>query len=261
MQLGVCASPDQAPILADAGFDYIELNVQRDLIPEQPDGDFQAMRKTLDALPLPCPAANCFLPGHLKPLGPAVDEPALTAYVDTACARARAVGIGVIVFGSGGARRLPEGFPPDQARAQLVAFGRMAGGIAQSRGVVIALEHLNATECNIITSVAEGDQLVREVNHPNFQLLVDSYHWGRESEPVRDIIAAGGHLVHAHIATPPNREAPGLVEHDFGPFLRALKEVHYNRRLSIEARMGDLAAELPRALAFLREELARHGLN
>ncbi len=50
------------------------------------------------------------------------------------------MGIGIIVFGSGGARRIPEGFDRQRAHGQLVAFCRMVGPIAREHGVIIAVE-------------------------------------------------------------------------------------------------------------------------
>ena len=46
----------------------------------------------------------------------------------------------LIVFGSGGARRIPDGFDRTRAWAQLVDFGRRIGPLAEERGVTIAMQ-------------------------------------------------------------------------------------------------------------------------
>ncbi len=49
----------------------------------------------------------------------------------------------------------------------------MAASLAEQAGVTIVCEPLNKKESNIINSVAEGIEYVKELNHPNFQCLVD----------------------------------------------------------------------------------------
>ncbi|OPZ25815.1 MAG: hydroxypyruvate isomerase [Lentisphaerae bacterium ADurb.BinA184] len=252
MQFGVCTGPESAAALKAAGFDYIEVNVQAHLKPESPEPDVAPVLAALKASPLPCAAANCFLPAHLKVTGPEVKLPALEAYVRTACRRARAVGMQTIVFGSGGARRIPDGFPRDRAWAQLVAFGRLAAPIAAAHGVTIVVEPLNRAECNVLTTVAESANLVREVDHPGLRLLVDAFHWGRDNDGWADLAAAGPLLRHAHIATYTTRRAPGLEPCDFGPFFQALARGGYDGRISVEGAWQDMASDAPAVLAELR---------
>ncbi|MEZ4560208.1 MAG: hypothetical protein R2854_27825 [Caldilineaceae bacterium] len=89
MNLGVCAQPEAAEVLAAAGFDYIEVNVVRDLQPEVPVDALPAQPAALRDLPLPAPVANVFLPGALKLTGDAVDLAAAERYVRTAFAPPR----------------------------------------------------------------------------------------------------------------------------------------------------------------------------
>lgn len=259
LKFGVCIGPEAAPQLAAAGYDYIEINVQAHLKPEAPESEFHDLAESLRQLPLPCRAANCFLPGGLKVVGPAVNFDRLTSYAASAFARAERIGMKAIVFGSGGARQVPEGFPREEAWAQAVRFGRMCGTLAQEHEVTVVLEPLNRGETNIFNSVAEGARWVREVGHPNVQLLVDGYHWARENEPAADIVSAGPLLQHAHTATYATRLAPGLEPCDHVPFFQALKAAGYSGGISIEGRWNDLAAEAGPALQVLREAAARAG--
>ena len=239
MKLGVCAQPEAAEVLAAAGFDYIEVNVVRDLQPEVPDDALPTPPAALRDLPLPAPVANVFLPGALKLTGADVDPAAAARYVRTAFARAAAAGIAIIVFGSGAARRIPDEFDRERAWAQLVDFGRLIGPLAIDHGVTIAVEPLNYAECNVLNTVAESAAYVRDVDHPGVRLLVDAYHWARNEEPTDAIVAAGPLLVHAHIATYANRLAPGQEPCDFAPFFGALCDANYAGALSVEAR-GDV---------------------
>lgn len=261
LKFGACLPPEQAPVLAAAGFDYLEVNVQSHLKPLASEEEAASALDLLRGGALPSRAANCFLPGSLKVTGPAVDWEALASYVENACRRARGVGLDRIVFGSGGARQIPEGFAREEAWEQLIRFGRMAGESAARQDVVIVLEPLNRRECNVINSVAEGADLVRAVGHPHFQLLVDAYHWALESEPVSSIVEAGSLLRHAHLATYSHRKAPGMEECDFAPFFSALHQSGYSGLISIEGGWGEVGAEAGPALSLLRQEAARAGFT
>lgn len=245
MRYGVCADPQMAPVLAAAGFDFIELNVQRHLQPLIDEGAFADSRSRIVAAPLPAIAANSFYPGQLKITGPEVNWEALEAYARVAFARAQAVGIGTIVFGSGGARQIPEGFDRDTAWAQLVRFGKMLGPLAKARDVIVVVEPLNRTrgECNVLNSVDESAGYVKDVDHPNVRLLVDAYHWGLDRESPESIVEHASLVHHVHIATVENRLPPGFEPQDFAPFFTALREGGYDGPVSIESRWDDLPSQ------------------
>jgi len=249
---GVCAGVDASPALIAAGYDYIELAVGT-VKPKERDWDGLATlrARTVEA-GLPCDAWNCLLPGELKVTGPDVDLQAAADYIDLAFIRIEKLGGRVIVFGSGGARRVPEGWPREEAEAQLRAFLRLAASHAADHNLGIAIEPLRFEECNIINTVAEGLEYVRAVQSCRLQVLVDYYHLTSVGESLDALKQAGNFLVHVHLAAPGSRKAPGLEEHDFVPLMRALKEIDYKGRISIEGGWNDLAAEAARALEVLK---------
>ena len=102
MHIGVCTLPNQSSIFANAGFNFIELHVQRDLIPLDGDEAFQTAISAIQSSVLPCPVANCFIPGSHKITGSDADFDLLESYVTVAVTRAYLAGIDTIVFGSGG---------------------------------------------------------------------------------------------------------------------------------------------------------------
>jgi sugar phosphate isomerase/epimerase len=239
MQYGICGGPEIAPVAQAAGYDYLELNVQAHLQGEADEAIFQPVFKQIQNCGMPCLVANVFVPGHLKITGPEVDFTRLTQYVSIVMERAERAGIRTIVFGSGGARRIPDHFDYAQAYAQLIAFGNMVAPIAADHDVTIAVEPLNRGETNVLNSVSEGLKYVKGVNHPAFRLLVDAYHWAKEHESANDIVTAGPWLAHAHIATYIHHMPPGAEVCDFGPFFSALKQSAYNLRISVEANWAD----------------------
>ena len=100
------------------------------------------------------------------------------------------------MFGSGGARRIPEGFDPKDAHDQLVRFCSMLAPIAWRHGVTVVVEPLNRQECNVLTTVKECAALVREVAQPGLRLLVDAYHLLRDNDSCDDIATHGDLLAH-----------------------------------------------------------------
>jgi sugar phosphate isomerase/epimerase len=259
MQYGVCCSPAIAGKLAQAGFDFFEGTVAEILSPRDDAAAFATSLAQVRHAPLPCSAVNCFIPGDLRITGPGVDLAALEKYATTTFDRAVKAGVGVVVFGSGGARRIPDGYSAEKAHDQLVEFCRMLAPAARARSVTVAVEPLNRAECNVLTSVEECAALVREVNHPAVRLLVDAYHHLKDKGSLPAITVHGALLAHVHIATVPNRLPPGAEFCDFVPFFAALIAGGYDGRISIEANLAAPETDLRKALAHMHavEKTAR----
>ncbi len=251
MKFGVCGGPEMAKIAKECGYDYFEWSVGDLLRPREDENAFHAALERAKSVGLPCQAANVFIPGDLKITGPAVDKTALHAFVTTALERAEEAGLEVIVFGSGGARRIPDGFDPSVAWQQLVEFCQWMGPVARRHGVTIAIEPLNKTETNVITSVGEGADLARQANHPNIRLLVDGYHWAKGGDTLEGILDNASLLAHAHVATLEGRRPP-RPDDDCMPFFSALKQAGYDGRVSIEGSIQNPAEELPVALKTMK---------
>lgn len=251
MRFGVCAGMDKAALVAHVGWDYIELGASSALCPEADIAVWEAKRVELLALPLPCETFNLFVPRHLRITGREVDEVALTRYVHTALARAAEVGGRVIVFGSGGARQVPEGFSAEQAEEQLLRFLHVCADAHETTGVVVAIEPLNRQECNVIHTVEEGTRLARLVGRPGVQNLADTYHMERNGESLETILAGADVLVHVHTADT-DRKAPGTGHFDHVALFQMLQKATYDARVSIECSFTHLEEELEVALAHLK---------
>lgn len=254
MQFGVCKGVDDSAAVKAAGWDFIEENVQGLLQGEVGDAEWKGMDRAKRS-ELPVVAANCLVPGHLKITGPEVNMPALTQYMATVTRRASMVGMKVLVFGSGGARKVPDGFDMEQAFRQVVDFAKMAADQARQNGVTIVMEHLHAGETNIINTVAEGMKVVRAVNHPNFQCLVDSWHLWKMNEPLENLKAAMPWIKHVHLADKEGRVPPGATgKNDYKPLFRVLKDGGYTGVISVEAIPFDFPKYGVSTLEFLKNE-------
>lgn len=254
--IGVCTSLSNHALLRESGYAFVEESVGGLLVPDQPEEKFREKLQILKTASLPVPVCRIFLPGSLPCVGPAVKQDALMTYAETVLRRAGEAGVLTIVFGSGGSRRIPDGFDPGKAREQLIDFLRQMLPIAAKHRVTLALEHLNRGETNMINRVRQAFEIVEAIDHPNLKILVDIYHMLRENEAAEEILRAGRYVHHCHIAEPEKRAAPITMKDDFRPYFSALKKAGYRGRLCIEAGWGDLATELPLALEVLRRQIA-----
>jgi sugar phosphate isomerase/epimerase len=254
MQFGCCCPVEQSKEARAAGFDFIECTVVS-LQPEADEATFAPILARYQAAALPARAFNVFLPRDLKVVGPEVDWKRVEAYVERALQRVRLIGGQVVVFGSGGARSIPDGFARNEAEEQIVRFLRMTSDRAEALDIVIAIEPLNRRESNVINSVAEGVEFARRANRPAIRVLADFYHMDEEGEPLSELEAHGQWLAHIHVADS-DRLAPGSGNYPYADFVRRLKGIGYgfaaNQMVSVECRWRDFAAEAPAAVRFLR---------
>ena len=259
VQVGWCAGLARLADAKAAGFDYVELNTTE--FATMSDADFEAAFTRAKEVGLPTPASNSFVPGTIRLTGPDTDQAAQMAYVTKAFDRAQRLGIQVIVFGSGGARRVPDGFSKETAFAQLVDFGKRIAPEARKRNITIAVEPLRRQESNIINTAAEGLALAEAIGDPNFQLMIDFYHLASEQESPAIVARAGARLRHLHMANPIGRVFPQRWEEfDYAPFFAALRASAYDKRISIEATPANFAEDAPRAIALVRRAFTANAL-
>jgi sugar phosphate isomerase/epimerase len=254
--VGYCVGLKDIEVAKQAGFDFAEVRTVE--ISALSDVEFDALVARVQAIGLPTPSAYQFLPDRISLTGPQPATPEIeTAYVTRAFARLARLGVHLVGFGSGGARRVPDGFSKRAAFDQLVAFGRRIAPIARANNLVVAIEPQRPEESNIVNSAAEGLTLVDAVDDPAFQLLVDFFHMASVKEDPAVIQRAGPHVRHLHMANPNGRVFPlSASEYDYSAFFRNLRAIGYSGLISVEASSADVAADAPRTIAMLRDELA-----
>ena len=255
MRFGVYTSVDDSAAVKAAGWDFVEENVQTFLEGAVPDAQWRGAERAAAAV-LGVPAANRLVPAGLKLTGPEADLDALREYMTRVLERAGRVGTTTLVFGSGGARTYLPGTDRAEARRQILAFLRMALPIAQRHGVTLVAEPLNRGECNIMNSVAESMEYVRELDHPNFHCLVDSFHLWLEHEPLANLKAAMPWIRHVHVSDVRDRLPPGLSGggEDYRSFFAVLREADYDGMITVEADTFDILRDGRRVLDYLNEQ-------
>ncbi|MGC3943527.1 MAG: sugar phosphate isomerase/epimerase family protein [Chryseolinea sp.] len=255
-EIGIVMDHSSDSLLYATGYRYIVENVVKYFSPlSVDDAAFQKNLQSFSRMKTKIYCLNIFMPGDMKLVGPDVNEEAIIRYARGVFARCNQAGVDLIIWGSGGARRVPEGFDPAKARQQFISIARKVSEVAKEYRIQLALENLNSTETNFINTVADALQVVKEVNHPNFRLCVDIYHMLMENEPPAIIETTKEYLVHCDIAEREGRAAPGVHGQDFVPYLRALNKVKYRKLIVMECRWKNLEAEIKQGRAELIRQL------
>lgn len=247
MEFGVCYRGPSTDAIAAAGFEYVERQTGIVLNPAMSEQEWNESRATILGAGLPTPVFNLFVPGELKTVGPERDLPALVEYADVVLERAAAVGARIQVFGSGGSRTPPEDYPLERAADEFKETVASLAPVASHHGVVLAMEHLRATESPLLQTLGGTAEFVREVDHPAVRLLADIYHMAQMDEPASVIRECSDLLVHVHLADPETRMSPAPDRTDLRPYFRELKAAGYDGRMSIESRWEDMERDLATA--------------
>ena len=240
MRFGICVYRDDIPSAERAGYDFVELTVTN-VLPDVGVQEYRRLKEQLKSFSLKPEAWRRFIPPDLHVVGPTVDLPKLTEFMRITMGRISELGGEVIVFGSPISRNVPEGFSRDKARQQLIRFLQTAADIAKHNNLVIVLEPIIRSNCNVLNTISETFSLYCDVARREIKMLADLYHMSGNLEPPQAVEQTGDSLFHVHMPIP---EIPGLNEpraintilpnYPIEAFLRSLKKIGFDNRISIE---------------------------
>ena len=137
---------------------------------------------------------------------------------------------------------------------------------AADYGVILCVEPLNRFETSFINLAEQAIPIVERVDHPNCQMMLDTFHMNIEEKSLGDTIrAVGPRLRHVH-ACENDRGAPGTGNIPWDEIAKALNDIHYDGPVVIESFTAKVksiarAAAIWRALAPSQDELAEDGLR
>ena len=254
-EIGWCGTPDKAQAMADAGLDYLELQ----LVPLRLEDDraWAEARDRVRDLPLPVPVMSYLFPHDLRLVGPEVHEDRARAYLDRVVALMDAAGARRVVYGSGWTRNFPAGFDPARAEAQFLHALDWCARALDGIGATLVIEPLNRRESDQCHHVADGVRLARLTGRANVRGLADFFHIDEEREPLDGLGALAADLAHVHLADT-GRLNPGTGAYDYSAFMGQLKRGGYRGRLSGECgTVGEPVAAMRHSAAFLRQAWAR----
>ena len=110
-----------------------------------------------------------------------------------------------------------------------------AAEYAQKANIVLTPEAVNRFECYLYNTMADLKTLVERVNHPNLGAMFDTHHAHIEEKSQAEALKTiAPVLKHVHISEN-DRGTPGEGQVHWDLVFDALKEIHYNGWVTIEA--------------------------
>lgn len=253
--MGISGSLDQAAALKADGAEFLTESVGSFLVPDKPEEAFEKNLTKLASSPLPVLACNGFIrPANLHCTGPDANHDLICDWAEIAFRRLKKAGGKFIVFGSGGSRKLPDGWPKEKADEQFVSLLKLLGPLAAGHNITVTVEQLRSKECNYINRIGEAAALIRATGHPHIRLLADLYHMAAMGDTPADLRAAMDVVAHIEIAEKEGRTVPGVQGDDFRPFFRVLRESGYRGAISIEGKAVE--GQVRTAFAEIRKQAA-----
>jgi D-psicose/D-tagatose/L-ribulose 3-epimerase len=135
--------------------------------------------------------------------------------------------------------------PTDDEKKHAIEVLRVAAEDAKKHNVLLTIEWINRFECYFLTTMTDARTLVKQVNHPSFRTMYDTFHAHiEEKNAAQSIIAAADSIAHVHISEC-DRGIPGTGQIHWNETFQALKQIKYDGWLMIEAfgrALPDLAA-------------------
>ena len=251
IRLGICTSIENAGLMKEIGYDYVELGFSA--VAGLSEAAYEELLQQAKTSPLPVESMNGMLPGTFVLCSEEGTGEEIGVFLDLGFRRAAALGVRIVVFGSGAARNKPEGMSEEEAWQYLARFLRFAAGKAAPYGITIAVEPLRPAETNIIHHVWEAQKLSALADCPNIAALADLYHMMQGGDDFEAIDQAPG-VVHTHIAEKEERRYPKKTDAclpAYEEFFRRLKRADYDGRVSVEGRTDSFAADAKEAFELL----------
>lgn len=146
-----------------------------------------------------------------------------------------------------------------EGRAILMDILKELGEHGAAHNSRVLLEPLNRNEAWFLRQLADAAEMCKETNSPGVAMMGDFYHMSHE-EPSDEgaFISAGKWLHHVHLATSRKRILPGQEDWDYRGGFKGLKHIGYQDYCSFECGCkGDREVEIPKSMAFLREQWAK----
>ena len=166
---------------------------------------------------------------------------------------------GVMVFGSPKQRCAVDGLTPAEAVKNYTAGLASVAAHAEARGVTILVEALPMGQCDVITTLADAVQVVRQLNSPAVRTMFDTHNAVDEVEPHAVLVDRYFDLIrHVHINEMDGRH-PGTGSYDFKPVFDVLKRRGYSHWVSLEVFDFALGPEriAEESLRFVEKEIEK----
>jgi D-psicose/D-tagatose/L-ribulose 3-epimerase len=248
--IGVIASPDRLPAARASGAHHIEPPIVGGLV--HPDGDGWAIDPAYDDGPYP--SFSLLFPGDVPLSDPRVPTDAAHDYLEAVLPLVASVAApgAIVVFGSGTARRVPEGVDRTAAANRFASVVELARDHADAHDLRVVLEPLNGAETDMVNSITEAVRFLDEHDIEGVDVVADLHHIVTEGEPLAVVAEHVDRIGHVHLADG-GRRYIGAGGNPWPELLDVLAAGGYTGLASLECAWGDdFAGELATSLELVR---------
>lgn len=169
---------------------------------------------------------------------------------------------GVMVFGSPRQRCRTGGLSREEATRHFVEGLASVAPQAAARRVTILVEALPSNQCDVVLSLDEAAEIVREIDHPAIRTMFDTHNAVEEQQPHAALVDRHFELIrHVHVNEMDGRH-PGAGGYDFGPLLELLARRNFAGWVSAEVFHFEPDPEViaRETIEFLRRQIGRLSL-
>lgn len=187
-----------------------------------------------------CDSITNLFPAELHLMAQPLDVSAIGAYLDALLPRLKRIGCHKLVFGSGPARRVPEGMTREAADCRMIFILReLVLPSTQPLGMEVLLEPLNPILCNYIHTIGEAAAIC-EACGDAIGIVADAFNLMENEKTQEQILRHAHRLRHVHISEagrgcPKEPLSPELTQ-----FISALNAAGYTGSVSLECKMSGI---------------------
>lgn len=193
MLLGCSVLPDEIPLAAALGWNYVEMAGKQ--VAAMSDSTFERTLRALRDCRISCLALNAYCPPDIIIAGPAFDVRKAYEYAHSMAFRAKAMGVERIGIGSPNSRILPAGYPHKRAWQEAIDFVHATQDGLD--GIEVCVEALGSYFCNFLTTISQSAALASEAG---CGLILDFYQMELEGEADICLEPYLGIIRHAHLS-------------------------------------------------------------
>ena len=252
IRFGICALPEQIAAAAQAGYDYVELDLNDVL--RMDENAYRAMAEQMQACGVYAEVVCGLLPGNVPILGESVSAKRIHAALDQTFELARALGAELALFDCPAERMLPPGVDPAMAWRQLGNFVRMLQSYAADAGLRVALLPLRRSIADLMNYVSEATLISAMLRLDRVGVAASGFNMALEAESLPQLKRTGSLLWHMRMSNVLGNRPPRLGDgEDYAATFAALREMGYRGRVTMEGACRDFAEDASDALACLKQ--------
>lgn len=236
---GMCPKIENIRYAKQIGFDYVELHLAE--IMKQSEKERLRLKKELDKYNISAEVLYAFFDYRLKIVGKNADLRIIKDYICRAMQIAKLFDSKLLVVGSGGSRSYKEGEDdPKEVESQFAEVLRLIEAELPD-GIEVVCEPISRIESNLLNTLEESINFIREYRLDRVGTMIDSYHVLIENDKVSNLEKYMNDVCHIHISD--NSRNYPQKEEEIRELLQMLKENNYNGRISIEAKSESFVSD------------------